>query len=113
MTDPEKHLVGTRVTDGEVFSMEPLTVTKGQILARLWQLASLQPEETDGRLKGQIFACKRVYEKVRYGPAIQRLNEIANMDPSRTGGRQTDQKTSAKVLNGLVGSIKPCKSGVQ
>jgi hypothetical protein len=92
---------------------KPFTVTKEQIIARLWQLASLQPEETEGRLKGQIFACKSVYEKVRYAPAIQRLNEIANMDPSRTGGRQTDQKTAAKVLNELIGSVKPSKSGVQ
>ena len=59
-------------------SMEPFTVIKEQILARLWQLASLPPEETEGWLKAQIGACKCVYEKVRYVPAVRRLNEIAN-----------------------------------
>jgi hypothetical protein len=99
------------MTNGQV--EHPFTVTKEQIIARLWELASLPPEQTNGNFEGQISACEDLYEKVRYEPAIQRLNEIANLDPSKTGGRQTDQKAAAEVLREIVGSIKPDKSGVQ
>lgn len=71
------------------------------------------PEQTNGNFEGQISACKDLYEKVRYKPAIQRLNEIANLDPSASGGRQTDQKAAAEALREIVGSIKPYKSGIQ
>jgi hypothetical protein len=92
---------------------KPFTVTKEQIIARLWELASLPPKQTNGSFEGQISACKSLYEKVKYAPAIQRPNEIANMDPPETGGRQTDQKAAAKALKEIVGSVKPDKSEVQ
>jgi hypothetical protein len=92
---------------------KPFTVTKEQIIARLWELASLSPEETNGNFEGQISACKSLYEKVRYAPAIQRLNQIATIGPSETGGRHTDQKAAAKALREIVGSVKPNKTGVQ
>ena|ERR1700678_4308138 len=89
------------------------TVTKNQIIARLWELASLSPEQTKGNFEGQISACKSLYHKVEYAPAMQRLNEIAEMDPSETGGRRTDQRAAAKALKEIVGSVKPEKTGVQ
>ena len=92
---------------------KPFIITKEQLIARLWELASLPPERTNGNFKGQISACKDLYEKVRYEPAIQRLNEIASLDPSASGGRQTDQKAAAEALRKIVGSIKVDKSGVQ
>jgi hypothetical protein len=92
---------------------KPFTITKEQIIERLWQLASLPPEQTNGNFEGQISACKSLYEKLKYEPAIRRLNEIANLDPSVTGGRQTDQKAATIVLKEIVGSIKPYKDGVQ
>jgi hypothetical protein len=92
---------------------KPFTVTKEQIIARLWELASLPPKQTNGNFEGQISACKSLYEKVEYAPAIRRLNEIANMDPSKTGGRHTDQKAAAAALMEIVGSVKPDKIGVQ
>jgi hypothetical protein len=92
---------------------KPFTITREQIIARLWELASLSHEQTNGNFEGQISACKNLYEKVEYAPAIQRLNEIANLDPSETGGRQADQKAAAEALREILGSVKPDKSGVQ
>jgi hypothetical protein len=92
--------------------MKPLTITKEQIIARMWQLASMPPEETKGTLEGQIDACESLHE-LGYAPAIPRLSEIANVDTSRTGGRQTDQKAAATFLRKLVGSMKPDTSGIQ
>ena len=92
--------------------MKPFTITKEQIVARMWQLASTPPEETKGTLEGQIDACESLHE-MGYAPAIPRLSEIANMDTARTGGRQTDQKAAARVLKKLVGSMKPDTSGIQ
>ena len=92
--------------------MKPFTITREQIVARMWQLASMPPEETNGTLEGQIEACKSLHE-MGYAPAIPRLSEIANVDAARTGGRQTDQKAAAKFLRELVGSMKPDTSGIQ
>ncbi len=92
--------------------MKPFTITREQIVARMWQLASIAPEETNGTLKGQIDACKSLHEN-GYAPAIRRLSEIANVDSARTGGRQTDQKAAARFLRELVGSMKPHTSGIQ
>lgn len=82
-----------------------------KLLKRL--VSSIKVDKTNGSFEGQISACKSLYEKVEYAPAIQRLNEIANMDPSETGGRQTDQKAAAEALREIVGSVKPDKTGVQ
>ena len=92
--------------------MKPFTITREQIVARMWQLASMSPEETKGTLEGQIEACQSLH-KMGYAPAIPRLSEIANVDTSRTGGRQTDQEAAAKFLRELVGSMKPDTSGIQ
>jgi hypothetical protein len=87
--------------------------TREQVIARMWELASMPPHRTNGNFEGQIGACKWLYEKVEYAPAILRLKEIANMDPSETGGRQTDQKAAAEALKEIVSSINPDKTGVQ
>ena len=92
--------------------MKPFTITKEQIVARMWELASMPPEETKGTLKGQIDACESLHE-MGYAPAIPRLSEIANVDTSRTGGRQTDQKAAEKILRKVVVSRKPDTSGIQ
>ena len=92
--------------------MKPFTITKEQIVARMWELASLPPEETKGTLKGQISACESLHE-MGYAPAIPRLSEIANEKTSRTGGRQTDQKAAEKILRKIVVSMKPGTSGIQ
>jgi hypothetical protein len=92
---------------------KPFMITKEQIIARLWELASLPPERTNGNFEGQISACKDLYEKVRYESAIQRLNEIANLDPSVSGGRQADQKAAAEALRKIVGSVKVGERGIQ
>jgi hypothetical protein len=92
---------------------KPFTITKEQILAKLWEFASIPPEQSNGRLKSQIAASQSLYEKGVHAPAIQRLSEIADMDASRTGGRHTDQKAAANALKEIIGSVKPDKSGVQ
>jgi hypothetical protein len=92
--------------------MKPFTITKEQIVARMWELASLPPEETKGTLKGQISACESLHE-MGYAPAIPRLSEIANEETSRPGGRQTDQKAAEKILRKVVVSMKPDTSGIQ
>lgn len=105
--------IGTKLIDGEgVSAMKPFTISKEQIVARMWELASMSPEETKGTLDGQIEACKSLHE-MGYAPAIPRLSEIANVDTSRTGGRQTDQKAAARFLKEIVGSMKPDTSGIQ
>ena len=87
--------------------------TREQVIARMWELASMPPDRTRGNFGGQIDACKWLYANVEYAPAIHRLKEIANIDPSETGGRQTDQKAAAEALKEIVTSIKPDKAGVQ
>jgi hypothetical protein len=89
--------------------MKPFT--REQLIARMWQLASIPPEETKGTLEGQIDACKTLHE-MGYPPGIRRLSEIANVDISRTGGRQTDQQAAARFLRKLVGSMKPDTSAI-
>jgi hypothetical protein len=81
--------------------------TRKQLIERMWELASMPPDRTNGNFEGQIGACKWLYEKVEYAAAIQRLKEIADMDPSETGGRQTDQKAAAEALKEIVRSIDP------
>jgi hypothetical protein len=93
--------------------MEPITVTKEMIIAKLCEFAAITPEQSQGSLKGQIAACKSMYEKGEFQRATQRLSELANMDPSRTGGHRHDQEAAAKLLKGFVSSIKPDKSGLQ
>jgi hypothetical protein len=92
--------------------MKPFTITKEQIIARMWELASLPPEETKGTLKGQIDACESLHQ-MGYAPAIPRLREIANEETSRTRGRETDQKAAEKFLRKVVVSMKPDTSGIQ
>jgi hypothetical protein len=92
--------------------MKPFTITREQIVARMWELASIPPEETKGTLGGQIDACQSLHE-LGYAPAISKLSEIANLETSRTRGRQTDQKAAEKFLRKLVVSMKPDTSGIQ
>ena len=66
---------------------DPNEVRKA-VVAKLWELASMSPEQTDGALKGQIKACKTLYLLCGYQPALQRLSEIASIDASRTKGRR-------------------------
>jgi hypothetical protein len=87
--------------------------TRQQVIARMWELASMPSDRTKGNFGGQIGACKWLYEKVEFAPAIHRLKEIAEIDPSETGGRQTDQKAAAKALKEIVTSIKPDTTGIQ
>jgi hypothetical protein len=92
--------------------VKPFTITKEQIVARMWELASLPPEETKGTLKSQIDACESLRE-MGYAPAIPRLSEIANEETYRTSGRQTDQKAAEKILRKVIVSMKPDTSGIQ
>jgi hypothetical protein len=92
--------------------MKPFTITREQVIARMWELASIPPEQTRGTLEGQIDACESLHE-LGFAPAIPRLSEIANVDSSRTGGRQTDQKAAERFLRKVVGSMKPETSGIQ
>jgi hypothetical protein len=92
--------------------MKPFTISKEQIVARMWELASMPPEETKGTLKGQIDACESLHE-MGYAPAILRLSEIANEETSRTRGRETDQKAAEKILRKVVVSMRPDTSGIQ
>jgi hypothetical protein len=92
--------------------MKPFTITREQIVARMWELASIPPEETKGTLGGQIDACQSLHE-LGHAPAISKLSEIANVETSRTRGRQTDQKAAEKFLRKLVVSMKPDTSGIQ
>jgi hypothetical protein len=100
------------VIDREGFSMKPFTITREQIVARMWELASVAPEKTRGTLGGQIEACQSLHE-MGYTPAISKLSEIANVDTSRTRGRQTDQKAAEKFLKKIVVSMKPDTSAIQ
>jgi hypothetical protein len=92
--------------------MKPFTITKEQIIARMWEIASIPPEQTRGTLKGQIDACQALHE-LGYAPAVSKLGEIAHLDTSRTRGRETGQKAATKFLTKLVASMKPETSGIQ
>jgi hypothetical protein len=92
--------------------MEPVTITREKVIARLWELASLPPEETAGTLDGQIDGCKLLHE-MGYARAVQRLSEIAGMDSSRTGGQETDQKAASRLLKEIVGSMEPENGRIQ
>jgi hypothetical protein len=81
-------------------------------IAKYWEIAAKEPEETKGNLMVQMEASKRMYE-LGHAPALGRLNELANIDPARTKGNRRGQDAAAKLLKELVGSIKPNKSGVQ
>ena len=88
------------------------TITRKRVLARLWELATLPPEKTNGTLEGQIDACK-LLNQMGYTPAISRLSEISETATSRTGGRDTDQKAAAWLLKEIVDSMEPNNSGIQ
>ena len=93
--------------------MEPSSVTKKQLIARLWELAAIPPEKTRGNLKGQISACNTAYCTFGYEPALGRLSELASIDAARTRGLRRDQESAAKLLRRLLSSLKPDKSGIQ
>jgi hypothetical protein len=73
----------------------------------------MPPEQTKGTLKGQISACKTLYLKCGYQPALQTLSEIASMDVSRTNGRCRDQEAAARLQKRFLNAVKVDKSGVQ
>jgi hypothetical protein len=83
------------------------------IVKRLWELASVPPERSRGRLHDQINVCKMLYRRFGYQRALKRLSEIAAIDASRTNGRTRDQEAAAKLLKKYLSAIKPDKSGVQ
>jgi hypothetical protein len=92
---------------------KPSSVTKEQLIARLWELAAIPPEKTRGNLKGQISACNTAYCTFGYEPALGRLGELASIDPARTRGRRRDQESATKLLKRLLSSLRADKSGVQ
>jgi hypothetical protein len=98
------------VIDEARISVEPISVTKGWMIARLWELAAIPPEETRGNLRDQIKSCKVLYCTFGYKPALGRLSELASIDPARTKGHRRGQESAAKWLKRLVSSIKVGKN---
>jgi hypothetical protein len=100
------------VLDQEPHSMDPSTFTKENVIALYRKLAAMPPERTRGSIKGQIEACKDMYE-LGYEPALAMLSELAKIDPSRTRGHRRGQEAAEKLLKRIVSSIKVDKNGVQ
>jgi hypothetical protein len=94
-------------------SMETITFTRADAIARYGDIAAKAPEETKGSLRNQIEACKKMYA-LGHEPALGRLSELANIDPARTKGNRRGQDTAAKLLSRILSSIKVDKTqGVQ
>lgn len=91
--------------------MKKITVTKADVIARCWDMAATSPEETKGSLRGQIAACKLMYELGHEG-ALGRLRELAKIDPARTKGNRSGQEAAAKLLRSLFSSINVDKSAI-
>lgn len=92
--------------------MEKTRFTKADAIARCWQLAATPPEETKGSLRGQIAACKLMYE-MGHKPALSKLSELANIDPARTKGNRKGQESAAKLLERLASSIEVENRAIQ
>jgi hypothetical protein len=104
--------VEARVADQEQPS-KAISFTKGDAIARLWEIAATAPEGTKGNLRGQIRACKLMY-RLGYQPALKRLSELANIEEARTKGHRRDQESAARLLKKFVSSIKVDKNqGIQ
>ena len=94
--------------------MEPNTLTKDWIIARLYEIAAAPPETTRGNLTDQIKACRTAYCQFGYEPALGRLREIADIDAARTKGQRRHQESAEKLLKRLLSSIKVDKTqGIQ
>jgi hypothetical protein len=102
----------TEVLDEDDRFADPATFTKEKAIARLWELAAMPPERTRGSIRGQIEACKLLYE-LGHEPALAMLSELANIDPCRTKGHRRGQEAAEKVLKRLISSIKVDKSAIQ
>lgn len=93
--------------------MEEPIWNRQKSIAKCWEIASKEPEQTKGNLMVQIEACKMMCE-LGHEPALKRLSELANIDPARTKGNRRGQDAAAKLLNGLLSSVKVGKAqGVQ
>ncbi len=93
--------------------MASINFTREDAIAMYWKLAVTPPEETRGRLRDQIHACRNMYRDLGHKPALQRLSEIATIDAVRTKGSLRDQEAATKLLKRLVSAIKVDKSEIQ
>jgi hypothetical protein len=83
------------------------------MVAKLCEFAAIPPEQTKGTLRAQIRACRILYTKMSYQPALQMLGQLSGIDVSRTNGHTRGQETAAKLQKKLLNAIKVDKSGVQ
>jgi hypothetical protein len=82
--------------------MEETAFTNAEEGNILWGIASRTPEENEGSLMEQVRACKMLYLKFRFQPALRRLEEIVNVDQSRTKGSLRAQHSATRLLKKFV-----------
>jgi hypothetical protein len=80
------------------------------LIAKLCEFAAIPPQLTKGKLKNQIEACRTLYTKCGYQPALQMLGQIASIDVSMTKGNSRGQEAAAKLLKSFLNAIKVDKN---